>query len=149
MISRSEALRMARDAELDLVEISPDASPPVAKIVDWGKFNYQRTKQIAKTKRNAKTSELKQIRYGLKISDHDIHVKGRKISEFFEDGHKVRLTVVFRGRELAHKDLGFVLLNKIINFLGDDVVKEHEPVLAGKQLNVVVRSSGHAKTKNS
>lgn len=149
MVSRAQALQMARDAELDLVEISPDANPPVAKIVDWGKFNYQRTKQIAKSKRNAKTSELKQIRYGLKISDHDIQVKGNKISEFFEDGHKVRLTVVFRGRELAHKDLGFALLDRIINFLGEDVVKEHEPVLAGKQLNVVVRSNGHAKTKNS
>jgi translation initiation factor IF-3 len=140
---------MAKEAELDLVEISPDAKPPVAKIVDFGKYNYQRTKQLAKNKRNAKISELKQIRYGLKISDHDINVKGKKIAEFFEDGHKVRLTVVFRGREMAHKDMGFNLINKIINFLGEDVVKEHEPQLAGKQLSVVVRSSGHAKTKDS
>lgn len=138
---------MAQDAELDLVEISPDANPPVAKIVDWGKYNYQRTKQLAKNKRNTKISELKQIRYGLKISDHDIGVKGKKVREFFEDGHKVRLTVVFRGRELAHKELGFTLLNKIINYLGEDVVKEHEPQLAGKQLSVVVRSS-NGKAKN-
>jgi translation initiation factor IF-3 len=142
-------LRLAREAELDLVEISPDAKPPVAKIVDWGKYNYQKTKQLAKNKRNAKVSELKQIRYGLKISDHDIQVKGRKVREFFDDGNKVRLTVVFRGRELTHKELGFTLLEKIINFLGEDVVKEHEPILAGKQLSVVVRSSGHAKTKDS
>jgi translation initiation factor IF-3 len=140
---------MARDADLDLVEISPDAKPPVAKIVDFGKYNYQRTKQLAKNKRNAKISELKQIRYGLKISDHDINVKGKKIHEFFEDGHKVRLTVVFRGREMAHKELGFTLLEKIINFLGENVVKEHEPQLAGKQLSVVVRSNGHAKTKDA
>lgn len=142
-------MRLAREAELDLVEISPDAKPPVAKIVDWGKYNYQKTKQLAKNKRNAKVSELKQIRYGLKISDHDIQVKGRKVREFFDDGNKVRLTVVFRGRELTHKELGFTLLEKIINFLGEDVVKEHEPILAGKQLSVVVRSSGHAKTKDS
>jgi translation initiation factor IF-3 len=121
----------------------------VAKIVDFGKYNYQRTKQLAKNKRNAKISELKQIRYGLKISDHDINVKGNKINEFFEDGHKVRLTVVFRGRELAHKELGFTLLDRIINFLGEGIVKEHEPQLAGKQLSVVVRSNGHAKTKDS
>ncbi len=149
VISRNEALRMAREAELDLVEVSPDAKPPVAKIVDWGKYNYQRTKQMAKNKKNARVSELKQIRYGLKISDHDINVKGRKIAEFFEDGHKVRLTVVFRGRELSHKELGYTLLDKIINFLGENVVKEHEPQLAGKQLSVVVRSTGHAKTKDS
>lgn len=131
------------------MEISPDAKPPVAKIVDFGKYNYQRTKQLAKNKRNTKISELKQIRYGLKINDHDINVKGNKISEFFEDGHKVRLTVVFRGREMAHKELGYVLLEKIINFLGENVVKEHEPQLAGKQLSVVVRSTGHAKTKDT
>jgi translation initiation factor IF-3 len=131
------------------VEISPDAKPPVAKIVDFGKYNYQRTKQLAKNKRNTKISELKQIRYGLKINDHDINVKGNKISEFFEDGHKVRLTVVFRGREMAHKELGYVLLEKIISFLGENVVKEHEPQLAGKQLSVVVRSTGHAKTKDT
>jgi len=148
-LSRADALRAAREAELDLVEISPDAKPPVAKIVDFGKYNYQRTKQLSKNKRNAKISELKQIRYGLKISDHDINVKGKKINEFFEDGHKVRLTVVFRGREMAHKELGFTLINKIINFLGENVVKEHEPQLAGKQLSVVVRSTGHAKTKDA
>jgi translation initiation factor IF-3 len=149
ILSRNEALAMARAAELDLVEISPDAKPPVAKIVDFGKYNYQRTKQLSKNKRNARVSELKQIRYGLKISDHDINVKGRKIAEFFEDGHKVRLTIVFRGRELSHKELGFALLDKIINFLGENVVKEHEPLLAGKQLNVVVRSTGNAKAKDA
>lgn len=106
-------------------------------------------KQLAKNKRNAKISELKQIRYGLKISDHDINVKGKKIAEFFEDGHKVRLTVVFRGREMAHKELGYTLLERIINFLGENVVKEHEPVLAGKQLSTVVRSNGNAKTKDA
>lgn len=149
IVSKNEALRLAREAELDLVEISPGANPPVAKIVDWGKYNYQRTKQLAKSKRSTKTSELKQIRYGLKISDHDINVKGKKINDFFEDGHKVRLTVVFRGRELAHKELGYTLLDKIINFLGDTVIKEHEPQFAGKQLSVVVRSSTNGKVKNS
>lgn len=149
ILRREEALQMARDADLDLVEISPDAKPPVAKIIDFGKYNYQKTKQLAKNKKSAKANELKQIRYKLKISDHDIQVKGKKIQEFFANGNKVRLTVVFRGRELAHKDLGFALLDKIINFLGEGVVKEHEPQLAGKQLSVVVRSNGHGKTKDA
>jgi len=148
ILSRAEALRAAQEAELDLVEISPGANPPVAKIVDWGKYNYQKTKQQQKNKKNAKASELKQMRYGLKISDHDINVKGKKVNEFLEDGSKVRLTVIFRGREMAHKELGFALLDKIINFLGEGIVKEHDPILAGRQLSVVIRSN-NAKAKNS
>ena len=75
---------MAKDAELDLVEVSPDADPPVAKIIDWGKYNYQKIKQLQKNKRNAKISELKQMRFGLKISDHDIAVKLKKVKSFLE-----------------------------------------------------------------
>ncbi len=149
ILSRQEALQAAREAELDLVEISPDANPPVVKIVDWGKFNYQRTKQLQKNKRTARVSELKQIRYGLKIGDHDIDIKGRKINEFLGEGHKVRLTVVFRGRELSHKELGYKLLEKITERLGEGVVQEHPPILAGKQLSTVVRSNSHAKTKDA
>lgn len=149
ILTRLEALQAARDADLDLVEISPDARPSVAKIVDWGKFNYQRMKQLQKNKRNTKISELKQIRYGLKIGDHDIEIKGRKIAEFLEEGHKVRLTVVFRGRELTHKELGYKLLEKIMGKLGEGIIADHPPILAGKQLSTVVRSQSHAKTKDA
>ena len=149
ILTRQEALQAARDAELDLVEISPDARPPVVKIVDWGKFNYQRTKQLQKNKRSTKVSELKQIKYGIKIGDHDIEIKGRKITEFLAEGHKVRLTVVFRGRELSHKELGYKLLEKIMSKLGEGVVTDHSPILAGKQLSTVVWSQIHAKTKDA
>jgi translation initiation factor IF-3 len=147
-MSRADALAAARDAELDLVEISADARPPVAKIVDWGKFNYQRTKQIQKNKRSTKASELKQIRYGLKIGEHDLDIKGRKVLEFLSEGHKVRLTVVFRGRELSHKELGYKLIERIVEKLDDGAIMDHPPILAGKQLSTVVRSN-NAKAKNT
>jgi len=130
---------MAEDQGLDLVEISPDADPPVAKIVDWGKFNYQRTKQAQKNKKSAKTLEMKQMRFGLKISDHDLGVKMGKVRGFLEAGHKVKITAFFRGRELAHKDLGFKIAEKVIANFGDMVVVDQAPQLAGKQLSFVVR----------
>ncbi len=147
MLSREEALRIAEEQELDLVEISPNADPPVAKIIDWGKYNYQRTKQQQKNKRSAKATEVKQMRFGLKISDHDLGVKMRKVTDFLEAGHKVKITIFYRGRELAHKDLGFKLAEKVIADFGDTVVVEQRPQLAGKQLNFVIRSNTHAKAK--
>jgi translation initiation factor IF-3 len=148
-LSRSEALQAAREAELDLIEISPDADPPVAKIVDWGKYNYQKTKQLQKSKRNAKTSELKQMRFGLKISDHDIEVKLKKVNSFLSAGDKVRISIIYRGRELAHKEIGYKLLDKLTSILGDKIVTEQEPQFAGRQLSIVVRSNINAKVKNS
>ncbi len=150
VLSRSDALRMAEEHGLDLVEISPTADPPVAKIIDWGKFNYQRTKQLQKNKRHAKTLEVKQMRFGLKIGDHDIEVKNNKIRGFLEDGHKVKITVFYRGREMAHRDLGFVLANRIIESFGDSIAVDQEPQLAGKQLIFVIRSSSshHAQAKD-
>jgi translation initiation factor IF-3 len=148
VLSRSEALQMAADRELDLVEISPEANPPVVKIVDWGKYNYQRTKQMQKNKRSAKTLEMKQMRFGLKISEHDLGVKMRKVTDFLEAGHKVKLTIFYRGRELAHKDLGFKLADKVIADFGETIVVDQKPEFAGKQLNFVIRSN-HAKAKNA
>lgn len=149
VLSRGDALRVAEERGLDLVEISPNANPPVAKVVDWGKYNYQRTKQLQKNKRNAKTLEVKQMRFGLKISEHDLGVKLRKVTDFIENGHKVKITVFYRGRELAHKDLGFKLAESVIEGFGESIVVEQKPQLAGKQLNFVIRSSNHAKTKDS
>jgi len=148
ILSRDEALQAARDRELDLVEISPDAKPPVVKIVDWGKYNYQRTKQLQRNKRNTKAVDLKQMRLGLKIGGHDLEVKLRKVTDFLEQGHKVKITIFYRGRELAHKDLGFKLADKVISDLGENVVVDQTPEFAGKQLNFVIRSN-HAKAKNA
>lgn len=149
VLSRAEALKMAEDRGLDLVEISPAAVPPVAKIIDWGKYSYQRTKQLQKSKRKAKSLEVKQMRFGLKIGDHDLDVKLRKVTDFLNTGHKVKITVFYRGRELAHKDLGFKLADRVIERLGDDITVDQQPQLMGKQLNFVIRSSNHAKAKNA
>lgn len=148
-MSKREALSIAREHGLDLVEISPDAKPPVAKIVDWGKYNYQKTKQLQKIKKNSKTLELKQMRFGLKISDHDLGVKGKKITDFLQAGHKVKIAIVFKGRENAHKELGFKLAEKIIQSFNDLIVVDQEPQLNGKQLIFVIRSNTHAKTQNT
>jgi len=149
VLSRSEALELARERELDLVEISPNTNPPVAKIVDWGKYNYQRTKLLQKSKKNAKTLEVKQMRFGLKIGDHDLEVKRRKVAGFLEAGHKVKITVFYRGREMAHKDLGFKLADRVISLFGDSIAVDQPPQLAGKQLSFVIRSTPNAKAKNT
>ena len=122
---------------MDLVEVSPNADPPVARIVDWGKYNYQKTKQAQKTRQ--KSLDLKQMRVGLKIGEHDLGVKLRKVTEFLEAGHKVRITVIYRGRELAHKELGFKLAERVTELLGEDIVVDSAPQFAGRQLSFVVR----------
>lgn len=149
ILSRSEAIQIAQEQGLDLVEISPNAEPPVAKIIDWGKYNYQRTKQLQKSKRQAKALDVKQMRFGLKISEHDLQVKLRKVTDFLEAGHKVKITVFYRGRELAHKELGFKLAEKVIDMFGDKIIVDQLPQLTGKQLNFVIRSNIHAKAKDS
>ncbi|MDB5165949.1 MAG: infC [Candidatus Saccharibacteria bacterium] len=149
VMSKSEALQMAQEQELDLVEISPEASPPVVKLVDWGKYNYQRTKQLQKNRKAAKTMEVKQMRFGLKISDHDLGVKMRKVQGFLDDGNKVKITIFYRGRELAHKDIGFTLADKVITDFGDTINVDQAPQLAGKQLNFVIRSNQNAKVKDA
>ncbi|OGL25581.1 translation initiation factor IF-3 [Candidatus Saccharibacteria bacterium RIFCSPHIGHO2_12_FULL_49_19] len=148
VLSRSEALAAAEEAGMDLVEVSPDADPPVAKIVDWGKYNYQRTKQAQKTRKKSRPLDLKQMRVGLKIGAHDLEVKLRKVSGFLEAGHKVKIAVIYRGRELAHRDLGYKLAERIINDLGEGLVVDQPPQFAGRQLTFVVRI-GHAKVKDS
>ncbi|MDQ5958845.1 MAG: translation initiation factor [Patescibacteria group bacterium] len=140
-------MQAARDAELDLVEISPGAKPPVAKIINWGKYNYQKTKQLQKNKRNTKVSELKQMRFGLKISDNDMAVKLKKVTGFLTNGDKVRISVVFRGRELAHKEIGFTLMEKILQNISDISTIDQTPQFAGRQISAVVRSN-NAKVKN-
>lgn len=137
VLSRSEALRAAEEAGLDLVEVSPNADPPVARIVDWGKYNYQKTKQAQKTRQ--KSLDMKQMRVGLKIGEHDLEVKLRKVSGFLDSGHKVKIAVVYRGRELAHRELGYKLAERITELLGENIVVDQPPQFAGRQLTFVVR----------
>lgn len=112
----------------------------MAKIIDWGKYQYQKMKELQKSRKNAKTSELKQMRLGLKIGSNDLEIKLRKIRKFLEDGNKVKIMIFFRGREMAHKELGFDLINQIIAKLEDDAVVEQKPQMAGRNLSITVRS---------
>jgi translation initiation factor IF-3 len=139
-LSRAEALAAAETAGLDLVEISPQASPPVAKIIDWGKYQYQKMKEQQRARKNAKTSEVKQMRLGLKIGANDLDIKLRKIRGFLADGNKVKIMIFYRGREMAHQELGHELMGKITDLLGEDVVVEQKPQMAGRNLSIVVRS---------
>ena len=141
-MTRQEALTAARNADLDLVEVSPDANPPVAKIVDYGKYNYQREKQLQKNKRNVKVQELKQMRFGLKIGENDMAVKLRKVQSFLDDGDKVKIAVVYRGRENAHRELGFKLAEKIIDSFNGTIAVDSQPQLNGKQLIFMIRGTG-------
>lgn len=139
-MSRGEALKAAETAGLDLVEISPAASPPVAKIIDWGKYQYQKMKELQRNRKNAKQSELKQMRLGLKIGQHDLDIKLKKIRSFLADGDKVRIQIFFRGREMAHQELGYELMTRITDQLEDEAVVEQKPQMAGRNLSVTVRS---------
>lgn len=152
ILNKQEALAIAQDSGLDLVEISPDADPPVCKIVDWGKFNYQRTKQLQKNRKTTKTLDMKQIRFGLKIGAHDLAIKMDKVTKFVEAGHKVKITLFYRGREQAHKEIGFNIAKKVIEDFGDTIIVDQPPQLAGKQLSFVVRHnprSTNAKTEDA
>lgn len=131
---------MAEDAGVDLVEISPNADPPVVKVVDWGKYQYQKMKELQKSRKNAKTVELKQMRMGLKIGANDLEIKLRKIREFLAVGHKVKILIFFRGREMAHQDLGYVMIERIAAQLEEDAILEQKPQMAGRNLSIVVRS---------
>ncbi len=139
-MSREDALKEAEKANLDIVEISPQANPPVAKIIDWGKYQYQKMKEQQQNRKRSKANDLKQMRLGLKIGAHDLEIKLRKIRKFLEEGHKVKIVLFFRGREMAHKDLGFELAQKIIAELEEEAIVEQKPQLAGRNLSIVIRS---------
>lgn len=139
-MSRLEALRVAEEAGVDLVEISPNANPPVAKVVDWGKYQYQKMKEQQKNRRSNKASELKQMRFGMKIGTNDLEIKLRKIRDFLADGHKVKILVVYRGREMAHRELGYELIDRVMGTLEDCAILEQKPVMAGRNLSIVIRS---------
>ena len=140
-MSSREAQLLAKEQGVDLVEIAANANPPVVKIIDWGKFQYQKMKEEAKNRKKAreKQSELKQMKIGLKISDNDLNIKVRKMRGFVEDGDRVKIMVVFRGREMAHKEIGQELLNKVLGLMGEDVVPEGKAQFNGRNLSVQVR----------
>ena len=142
-MSSREAQLIAREQGVDLVEISAVADPPVVKVIDWGKYQYQKMKEEAKNRKKAreKQSELKTMKIGLKISDNDLNIKVRKIKSFLEDGDRVKIMLVFRGREMAHKELGQAMLDKILALTAADfeIVQEGKPQFNGRNLSIGIR----------
>ena len=141
IMSSREAQMLAKKQGVDLVEIAANANPPVVKIIDWGKYQYQKMKEDAKNRKKAreKQSELKQMKIGLKISENDLNIKVRKMQGFLDDGDRVKVMIVFKGREMAHKEIGKELLDKVVSLLGEDAVMEGTPQMNGRNLSVQVR----------
>ncbi len=132
VINTSEAIEMARSLDLDLVEISPNASPPVCQIMDYGKYKYQQSKKEKDTKKKQHVVHLKEIRLRPKIEAHDFNFKIDHARKFLEKGNKVKATVLFRGREMAHKEFAKTLLERMANELEDIAKIEREAVMEGR-----------------
>jgi translation initiation factor IF-3 len=137
-VDTQTALEMARAAGLDLVEIAPNSDPPVCKILDYGKYKYQAQKKAAEARKKQKVVEIKEIKLRPMIDDHDYQVKMRSMKRFFEDGDKVKITLRFRGRELAHQELGVQLLNRVKEDTGPIAKVESEPRFEGRQMIMVL-----------
>ena len=133
-----DALRIAEDAGLDLVEISPNATPPVCKILDYGKFRFLEQKKAAEARKKQKTVEVKEIKLRPVTDDHDYEVKLKAMRAFFEEGNKVKITLRFRGREMAHQDLGLKVLDRVRTDVGELAKVEMEPNFEGRQVTMVL-----------
>ena len=132
------ALDIAHERNLDLVEISPNAIPPVCKLMDYGRFKYEQAKKENEARKNQKTITLKEIRMRPRTDDHDVEVKTRKIQEFLAEGDKVRVSVQFRGAEMRHPDIGRKLLDGIAEVLKGSAVIERSPIMEGRMMSMIV-----------
>jgi translation initiation factor IF-3 len=138
VMSAREALMRAYDVGLDLLEISPNAAPPVCKITDFGKFKYEQQKKANEARKKQKVVEIKEIKVRPNIDDHDYGVKMKAMKSFIEEGDKVKVTLRFRGREMAHQDLGIKVLERIRSDLGDTIKVESMPRLENRQMIMVL-----------
>ena len=133
-----DALEMAEQAGLDLVEIVPNATPPVCKILDYGKFRFLEQKKAAEARKKQKVVEIKEIKLRPGIDDHDYETKMKAVRRFFEEGDKVKITLRFRGREMAHQDLGMKLLDRVKTEMAEVSKVEAEPLLEGRQMTMIM-----------
>ena len=141
IIPTIEALKMARERDLDLVEVSPNANPPVCKILDFGKYRFEQEKKLRDSKKNQKVLKLKEIRMQPKIGAGDLDTKAKHIQEFLDEGDKVKVTIRFRGRELAHTELGFDVLKEVEKRLTEgSYVMEKNPAMDGRFMSMTLAS---------
>ncbi len=140
-----EALDLAVSHGLDLVEVSPKAVPPVCKIMDYGRFKYEKSKQDKQKRANASHITVKEVKFRPKTDTHDMDYKMKHIRKFLLNGDKIRVVVVFRGREIVHPDLGFEVLNKILELLGDDCEVEQKPNREGRAVAMLLAPTASVK----
>lgn len=138
VLSRDEALSMAEDEGLDLVEIQPNAEPPVCKIMDFGKFKFEMQKKANEAKKKQKQVEIKELKFRPVTDEGDYQIKMRNIRRFLEEGDKVKINIRFRGREMSHQELGRQMAERIEAELGDDIVIESRPRLEGRQMVMMI-----------
>jgi len=141
VVSIEDALELAAQAGLDLVEVSPNSDPPVCKILDYGKLKYQEQKKRSEARKKQKTIDVKEIKMRPNIDTHDYDVKMRSIRKFIGEGDKVKVTIRFRGREMAHQELGMNLLARVREETNADAKVEHEPTMEGRQMIMVLAPS--------
>jgi translation initiation factor IF-3 len=138
VVGRNEAIQMAMEAGLDLVEIAPNADPPVCKILDFGKYKYEAQKKKNEARKKQKVIEVKEIKLRPSIDDHDYDVKMRSMAKFIDEGDKVKVTMRFRGRELAHQELGMNVLIRVRDDLEEIAKVEQMPRMEGRQMTMVI-----------
>lgn len=138
IVSLAEALRMAGELDVDLVEIAATANPPVCRLMDYGKFKYQEQKKAAEAKSKQKVIEVKEVKFRPGTDDGDYNIKMRNIKRFLEDGDKCKITLRFRGREITHQEIGMALLQRIRDELADLIVVEQFPKLEGRQMIMMI-----------
>jgi translation initiation factor IF-3 len=142
-----EALKMARERNLDLVEISPTAQPPVCRIMDFGKFMYEQEKKERAAKKNQKQIVLKEVKFSINVDEHDYTFKKNHVLKFLADGDKVKASLRFRGREMAHQNLGRNLIERLIKDVGDAGIVEFRPRMEGNTLHAIIAPSKKAEPK--
>ena len=133
-----EARKMAQEQGLDLVEIAPNANPPVCRLLDYGKYKFDLEKKNRENKKKQKQQELKEIRMQPKIDSHDLEFKAKHVGEFLDKGAKVKVTIRFRGRELAHTERGRVVLGKVLDLLERDIVVDRPPAMEGRFMSMII-----------
>lgn len=148
VVSTDTARQMARDAGLDLVEVAPDLNPPVCKILDFGKLKYEEKKKAAKARKASHQVRIKEVRFRPRTDQHDIEIKVNNARRFLEEGDKVLLQVQFRGREMAHTELGTETLNKVAEMLADISTVEQAPRREGRRINMII-APGVKKKKHT
>ncbi len=138
MVPLAEALRVAEEAGLDLVEVAPQADPPVCRIMDYGKFRFEQSKKLQAARKKQKQIQVKEIKFRPGTGESDYQIKLRNLIRFLEDGDKAKVTVRFRGREMAHKELGMELLKRVEKDLEEYAVVEQHPKMEGRQMVMVL-----------